>query len=465
MAGWERLQEMMAFELMQRREEGCNVAGFQEKLALAGKDETKLMQFYHEIMQLPVAADFPYQEPSTWDEIRSLRPEGPRKLKAVWSEEEWRNKFYGAWLGRSVGCALGKPLEYWDYLYGKDGRPGWENIELWFRGADAWPIKGYTPGYSRAAEQYGLGLSEWSYVSTSDKIKYMESDDDLRYTILGLLLLEEKGLSFDSWDVGKLWHSRLTYSQVCTAETQAYMNFAQETSHLNGDKPEDWDLRQERVRMYLNPYREWIGAAIRVDGLAYGVAGQPELAAELAYRDASFSHVKNGIYAAMFNAAMIAAAFAEQDNEKLLEIGLSEIPKTSRLAADVIKGIEIAHQAKSERELVSRIWDEFSHYDPVHSNNNAALVAASLIYGGNDFEKAVVTSVYGGMDTDCNGATVGSIMGAKLGADQLPSSWIEPLNDTLYADLIGFDPVSISSLAERSYQVFLKLRQENPKHG
>lgn len=461
MAGWERLQEMMAFELMQRKEEGCNIAGFQEKLELAGEDESRLMQFYFELMQLPVEPDFPFQEPSTLDEIRSLRPEGPaHRLEANWSEAQWRDKFYGAWLGRSVGCALGKPLEYWDYLYGKDGRPGWENIELWFRGADAWPIRGYTPGHSRAAKQYGLGLSDWSYVSTSDKIKYMESDDDLRYTILGLLLLEEKGLNFDSWDVGKLWHSRLTYSQVCTAETQAYLNFAQETSHLHGDKPADWDMRQERVRMYLNPYREWIGAAIRVDGLAYGVAGRPELAAELAYRDASFSHVKNGIYAAMLNAAMISAAFVEQDNERLLEIGLSQIPQTSRLAADVIKGIEIAHSAKSERELVSKIWEEFSHYDAVHSNNNAALVAASLVYGGNDFEKAVVTSVYGGMDTDCNGATVGSIMGAKLGADQLPTSWTAPLNDTLYADLIGFDPIPISVCAERSYQVFRKLQQE-----
>ena len=122
----------------------------------------------------------------------------------------------------------------------------------------------------------------------------MESDDDIRYTILGLLLLEEKGLDWDSWDIGKLWHHRLTYSQVCTAETQAYMNFAQETSHLKSDKPVDWAQRQERVRMYLNPYREWIGAAIRADGLAYGVAGRPELAAELGWRDASFLMSRTG---------------------------------------------------------------------------------------------------------------------------------------------------------------------------
>lgn len=460
MAGWERLQETVRLELQQRMEEGCQCGSLAGKLAAAGDDEGKLMEVYRELTELTVAEDFPYREPSGLAEIRRLRPDGPRKLDARWSPAEWRDKFNGAWLGRSVGCALGKPLEYWDYLYGKDGRPGWQNIELWFQGADAWPITGYTPEHSRAEAEYGLGLSGWSFASTRETIRYMESDDDIRYTILGLMLLEQKGLDWDSWDIGKLWHANLTYSQVCTAETQAYMNFSQETSHLHGEKPLDWPLRQERVRMHLNPYREWIGAAIRADGLAYGAAGYPELAAELGWRDASFSHVKNGIYGEMLNAAMISAAFAEQDSERILQIGLSEIPRTSRLASDVNRGIDIGQKAKSERELVSAIWDEFSHYDPVHTNNNAALVAASLVYGGNDFEKTVITSVYGGMDTDCNGATVGSIMGAKLGASQLPSSWTAPLNDTLYADLPGFHPIAISECAERSYQVFLKIRRE-----
>lgn len=462
MAGWERLQETVRLEMIQRGEEGCRINGFAEKLAAAGEDEAQLMQVYRELMALSVAEDFPYQEPSALQEIRRLRPEGPRKLTAEWSTAEWRDKFYGAWLGRSAGCALGKPLEYLDYLYGKNGRPGWENVELWFRGADAWPITGYTPEHSRAEAEYGLGLNDWSptLMSTRESIQFMESDDDIRYTLLGLLLLEQKGLDWDSWDVGKLWHQHLTYSQVCTAETQVYMNFAQETSHLHGDKPADWPHRLESMRMYLNPYREWIGAAIRADGLAYGAAGHPELAAELGWRDASFSHVKNGIYGEMFNAAMISAAFAEKDNERIIEIGLSEIPSTSRLASDVRRGVEIAKKAKSERELVSRIWDSFSHYDAVHTNNNAALVAAALIYGGDDFEKAIVTSVYGGMDTDCNGATVGSIMGAKLGASSLPQAWIEPLHDTLYADLPGFHPIAISECAERSYQVFLKIRGE-----
>ena len=110
------------------------------------------------------------------------------------------------------------------------------------------------------------------------------------------------------------------------------------------------------------------------------------------------------------------------------------------------------------RLLVSRIWDAFNHYDPVHTNNNAALCAAALIHSGGDYEKGITTAVLGGWDTDCNGATVGSILGASLGAAALPKSWTGPLNDTLYAEVTGFHPIAISECARRSCEVFRKLR-------
>ena len=214
------------------------------------------------------------------------------------------------------------------------------------------------------------------------------------------------------------------------------------------------------MRKYLNPYRELIGAQIRVDAYAYAVAGNLELAAELAWRDASFSHVKNGIYGAMFISAMIAAAFVEKDPEKIIVSALSEIPKNSRLANDIKKAVEIAKGEKDQISLVSNIWEAFKHYPSIHANNNAALCAASVLFGGDDFEKAVTTSVLGGFDTDCNGATVGSIMGAMLGAGNIPESWKNPLNDTMYSDIWGFHPIPISKCAEQSYELFMKFRKK-----
>ncbi|TMV43577.1 ADP-ribosylglycohydrolase family protein [Paenibacillus mesophilus] len=458
MAGWTSLDELVKKEVVQRSQEGCEVDGYAEKVAAAGTDEARLMSLYNEMIALPIRSDFPYEEPSELADIRALRPDGPRKLSDSLDEAGWQDKFYGAWLGRSAGCALGKPLEAWPYMGGTENNPGWRNVQLWFEGADAWPIRGYTPIESRAEKEHGLSLASASMRSTREKIRFMETDDDIRYTVLGLIMLEEKGLNFDSFDIGKLWHRRLAYRQVCTAETQAYMNFTHATSHQKGQRPDDWDTRKDWVRTYLNPYREWIGAQIRADGFAYGAAGNPELAAELAWRDASFSHVKNGIYGEMFCAAMIAAAFVESDPERIVRIGLSEIPRNCRLAHDIEQAISIAKEAKDQVQLVDRIWEAFKHYHPVHTNNNAALVAASIIFSKGDFETAIATSVLGGWDTDCNGATVGSIMGATLGASKLPANWTQPLNDTLYADMIGFHPISISECAKRTYEVFRSIR-------
>lgn len=465
MAGWDRLRELIRFEIIQRREEGCDTKGFDRKFKEAGEDEASLMDVYAQLQELPISADFPFEEPSELEEIVALRPDGPRTLPLVQDESSWRDKFRGAWLGRSVGCALGKPFECSFYMYGAFGNPGWKNVKLWFEKANSWPIRSYAPVSSRASEEIGLSLVEWCRPSTRENIKFLQSDDDIRYTVLGLYMLEQKGLDWDSWDIGKLWHQRLTYGQVCTAETQAYLNFAQVTSHYNGDKPNDWAIRKEWVRTYLNPYREWIGAQIRADGFAYGAAGQPELAAELAWRDASFSHVKNGIYGEMFVAAMIAASFCENDPCRIVEIGLSEIPVNCRLANDIRIAVGIASDAKDQVELVDRIWEAFKHYDAVHTNNNAALVSASLVFGRGDFEKSISTAVLGGWDTDCNCATVGSIVGAILGAEALPEAWTTPLNDTMYADISGFHPIAISECGDRSYRIFHKLLEQRGKTG
>ncbi|MBO7747829.1 ADP-ribosylglycohydrolase family protein [Paenibacillus sp. MWE-103] len=461
MAGWDTLQALVKEEVKQRGEEGCDVAGFAERAEAAGADEAELMRLYRELAALPVAADFPYDEPSELEEIRALRPKAAAPVASpTHTDAQWLDKFQGAWLGRAAGCALGKPLESWPFMNGSGGRSGTANVRLWFEGADAWPIAGYTPLESGAAQRYpDIHIAQWCKASTRENIRFMETDDDIRYTVLGLVMLEERGLGFDSWDVGKLWHERLSYAQVCTAETQAYLNFAQITSHVRGGEREgltpeakDW------VRTHLNPYREWIGAQIRVDGYAYGAAGNPELAAELAWRDASFSHVKNGIYGAMFCAAMIAAAFAETDVRRIVEIGLEAIPASSRLAADIKHAVAIADGTDDQVELTRRIWDAFRHYHPVHTNNNAALCAAALIHSGGDFEKGIATAVLGGWDTDCNGATVGSVLGAMLGSDALPASWTAPLNDRLYAAVNGFHPIAISACARRSYETFRKLQ-------
>lgn len=451
MAGWTNKKNLIAEEIKQREEEGCNITGFYERHAACGNDDTKLDSLYSDLCALEIDPDFPFIEPNGADEIAVLRD------GTVYSptEEIGKDKFYGAWLGRCAGCALGKPLETGHFMSGSGGRQGWQNVKLWFSEFGEWPIKYYTPGNSPAREKYGLGTG--CPHSTREKIVFMETDDDIRYTVLGLIALEWFGENFKPFDIGNLWFSKLPYNFVCTAERQAYINYA-----VSADIA-DPDERLKYTREYLNPYREWIGAQIRVDTYGYAGAGDPFRAAKMAYNDAAFSHVKNGIYGAMFIAAVIAAAFGEADKNtagllRCINAGLSVIPKTSRLYADICKTCAMCEKIKDTDKLIETLWKEFGHYHPVHTNNNAALCAAALLHSDGDYEKAITTAVYGGWDTDCNGATVGSVMGALLGANALPEKWTKPLNDTLYSAVVDFHPIKISECADRTYNIYKKFR-------
>ena len=97
--------------------------------------------------------------------------------------------------------------------------------------------------------------------------------------------------------------------------------------------------------------------------------------------------------------------------------------------------------------------DKYGQYHPVHTINNAAIVLMGLIYGGGDYGKSISISVMGGLDTDCNGATVGSILGVILGGKGLPDKWIAPLKDRIESFVIGYSGSRISELADRTFRL------------
>ena len=130
-------------------------------------------------------------------------------------------------------------------------------------------------------------------------------------------------------------------------------------------------MEKAQTATYRNPYREWIGAQIRADAFGYVAAGMPILASELAYVDASFSHVQNGIYGEMFFAAMIAAAFVHKDARKCFEIALATIPQKSRFAEEVLWAKHLAETCETREELMEKILAPSEKYNGVHTINNA----------------------------------------------------------------------------------------------
>ena len=319
---------------------------------------------------------------------------------------------------------LGKPIE------------GIKTDELipFLKETDNYPMHRYI--YKSELSNEILSKYKFPFASSkyADEIDGMPTDDDTNYTVLAQELIEKYGKDFTPYDVSRVWLDYQPKSAYWTAERVAYCNF------IKGYVPPE-------SAIYKNPFREWIGAQIRADYFGYINPGNPELAAEMAWRDASISHTKNGIYGEMFVASMLAVA-AETDNfEDIIKGGLAQIPYTSRLyeaVTEVLNGFKNGVSQKETFNNIHKKYDEYTGHGWCHTISNAMIVTAALLYGNGDYGKSICMAVETGFDTDCNGATVGSIIGMAKGIDNITEYWTKPINDTLHTSIFGVGTVKIS---------------------
>ena len=259
MAAGPSAEALVRSEIAQRREEGCNTNSVEEALSRTLEKRPphitrQLEAIWDELASLTPEPGFSYKEPSDLRSIREARPQGPRHLHVDLTPEAYLDKVHGAWLGRCVGCLLGKPVEGWPR----------DRIEGYLKLGGAYPLDGYIPKVTPHPEGYRLHPSHEEAMRGT--IDGMPRDDDIDYTILGLHLLEEHGAGFTTADVGAEWLTHLPYSLVYTAERVAYRNL------VNGLTPPE-------TASHRNPYREFIGAPIRADMWGYVTPGLPEAAA------------------------------------------------------------------------------------------------------------------------------------------------------------------------------------------
>lgn len=426
---WKLLRD----EVIQRQEEGCDVSEIKrclEELPAQGREpsDEEVNELWAEVDALQPTPDFPYEEPSDWDAMTSVWKEPPT-FKVTLSDSELFDRIKGAWLGRIAGCMVGKPVEGWHK--GK--------IDRYLQKVGEYPLQGYFPPLAHEDPELRIGDLRLLRGNITCALR----DDDIDYTLLGLYLLERHGRDLTPQKVGSAWLELLPYHRVYTAERCAYRNL------VNG-------LRPSETATYRNPYREWVGAQIRADFFGYASPGNPHEAARLAFQDAALSHTKNGIYGELWVAAALSAALVCDDLETPLKAGLSVIPPKSRLSEALIDAISWGKECETWEEAWERTNAKYGHYHGVHTINNAVLVVLGLLFGRGDFKLTVGYAVMGGWDTDCNGATAGSILGALIGAKNLPTDMIEPLGDAYETALSGFGTQKLSELVERTFHIARK---------
>lgn len=420
-------------EFEQCVEEGLDIEAYRDvfkavsMLPTSEEKEQLADILFHIILNTKQRSNFSFTEPNDLNEIKALRR--PYPLPNVYNKTELPQKIKGAWVGRICGCFLGKKAEgvktqtFIDFL----------------KETNNFPMHRYllsTDFTKEREEKYNFPTKQAYY---ADIIESIPSDDDTNYTVLAQILIEEHGRDFTPLDVANIWLENQNKNAYCTAERVAYCNF------IKGYLPPD-------SASHKNPYREWIGAQIRGDYFGYINPGNPELAAEMAYRDACISHTKNGIYGEMFVAAMLAAAAVTNNMEQIVLAGMAQIPATSRLYKELEKVLADYRAGLDYMDIFAKINKDYKQYEgfACHTIPNAMIVAAALLCGRGDYAKSICLAVQVGYDTDCNGATVGSVVGLAQGINAIPEYWQQPTHNTLQTTIFKVGNVNINEVAEKT---------------
>ncbi|MGH2452167.1 MAG: ADP-ribosylglycohydrolase family protein [bacterium] len=439
---WLKPEERLEAEFQQLTEEGVDPTLLRrrwEELRTGGDDPVRLRPEAERLLDecralsdRHDAAGAAQAEPSDLETILGAADLSPAPASAAprpFPATVLDDRIGGGWIGRIAGCLLGKPME---------GVPR-EGIAAILQSSGQWPPVAYITAqgvpeviaarfpFNRTARQHSL----------RETIVCMPEDDDINYTMLALSVVETAGEDFTTDDVATAWLRSLPALRVYTAERVAYQNLL------------DYKIPPETAR-FRNPYREWIGAQIRADLFGWIAPGDPRRAAALAWRDARLSHVKNGIYGEMFAAAMVAAACVSADVEEITAAGLRVLPPRSRLAEAIRFARALPEEVPDYDQALDRVYARYGHYHWVHTVNNAVIVTLALLYARGDYETGIGFAVMGGWDTDCNGATVGSILGTMRGRRGIPERWVSPLADRVRSSLQGFDNSSIEQLIRRT---------------
>lgn len=302
----------------------------------------------------------------------------------------------GCWVGKNIGGVLGAPYE------GKRG---------------IFPVDFYVQDLSMGPPP----------------------NDDLDLQIVWLAAVERYGRNVNASILGEYWLSYVIPNWVEYGMGKANLRAGLEPP-LSGEID--------------NPYKNSCGCFIRSEVWACLAPGHPEIAAKYAYEDAIVDHAGEGMYGEIFFAALQSAAFIEKDIKKLIDIGLSYIPKESVTAKAICKAREcyeknldfyearkIIHniapgtfgiQGIALNEIPEEDNEGMEIGEPgFDAPENVAFTIAGLLYGEGDFEKSICLANSCGEDTDCTCATLGALLGILYGESGLPEKWKVPLDDKI----------------------------------
>jgi ADP-ribosylglycohydrolase len=422
------LRERLRYLIAEEAQAGRDVLDLSERLDDLPLEYAALDAFEREVAARPLRPDWPYEEPESLEDIRAASdPSRPQERE--WSPPDGAEaRARAAFLTSVAGCTLGKPFEM---------DPTLDELRASLEPHGEWPLRDYP---TEAAVQSLRELQPQWRELVRERIDHVAADDDINYTVIGMLVLERHGRAFTREDLLRTWLYNLPVLATFGPERTLLARAA--TAALEPGAPFDIDGWQD----VWNPGSELCGGLIRADAYGYSCLGHPELAAELAYRDAGMTHRRTGLYSAMFVAAAVAVAPACDDPLEIVRSALRYVPQRSRFAEAVRFAIDAVGSAGDWMDGYRAINGRYGDFGHCRILQEIGTVVNTLRFA-EDAGHGICLQVMQGNDTDSFGATAGSILGAYFG--ELDPRWTEPFNDRIQLALATTWVSSLSELADR----------------
>ncbi len=190
-----------------------------------------------------------------------------------------------------------------------------------------------------------------------------------------------------------------------------------------------------------NKHCDDIDWQIESDYLGLMAPGLTRQAVELAWRQGHLIGYGDGVYGGVWVAAMHAEAFVATDLQQVIDAGLAAIPEDTdfrKVLRDVQDGF--ARHPDDWTATWQEIEDQWGTADRcpygrdisynIDAKLNAGYVLMGLLYGRGDFWNSIRIAIRCGQDSDCNGSTVGGILGTLYGYSGIPAEYLTEMDWT-----------------------------------
>ena len=308
---------------------------------------------------------------------------------------DYRDKVYACWLGKNIGGTLGAPYEGQKYTHA---------------------LTYYDPLPDESAP-----------------------NDDLDLQLVWLVMLEREGLPPRLPHFARYWRDYL-HRYPWNEYGFCNRNLAR-------------GLMPPVSGWFENYYVDEMGSPIRSELWACVAPGDPQTAAALSWMDSAMDHAGGeGTYGEMFWAAVESAAFLLDDPLQLIRIGLAVIPPGCNISRAIREAVWCWQNGLAWGDARERIYRLYGSEQPCNAIPNHGFTIIGWLYG-QGYGDQLCKAVNCGYDTDCTGATLGSLLGILGGTAAIPAAWSDPIGTDIILHPYTIDcgvPKTLDELTDRT---------------